>query len=140
MTAEEKMSRAFLVVIGAFVALFLVVVALVFFSVSKALAQEHHHRPQDANLHDQFYKTWMMPENRSISCCHDQDCQPAQAYEKDGSWYAKQDGDDKGFTKIPPQKIEQERDSPDGRSHLCGRRYFFSGEFTVFCFLPAGGT
>lgn len=105
------------------------------------LAQDHSgHRKQDMPNHLKFYNSWMQPDNRSVSCCHDKDCRSAEAHMKNGQWYARQDGDDGDFTPIPPQKVEQERDSPDGRSHLCGQRYGFNGnQFSVFCFLPAAG-
>jgi hypothetical protein len=117
----------------------MVVVVLWLIATAPAYAQEHRHKPEDADNHHKFYKSWMMPDNRAISCCHDEDCTRAEVQFKDGSWYARQVGDQNPFTKIPSHKVEQERDSPDGSSHLCGRRYFFSGEFTVFCFLPAAG-
>ncbi len=110
-----------------------------------APAQEHHgHPPQDMELHRKFYQTWFMPSNRSVSCCHDEDCFPAQSKFEDGFWYGRKT-DDEPWTKIPSDKIETERDSPDGRSHMCGRKYMFmgaptGGQYTVFCFLPAGGS
>ena len=110
--------------------------------VSFALAQEHSgHRPQDMGLHHRFYSTWMMPSNRAVSCCHDEDCKPAEAYMKNGHWFARQEDDTGEFTEVDPARVEQERDSPDGRSHLCGRRYGWSNNsFSVFCFLPASGS
>lgn len=108
---------------------------------SCAKAQEHKHPAQDADIHHKFYSTWQMPDNRNVSCCHDEDCFPSQSKFSDGSWYARKSDDDE-WIKIPKNKIEQDRDSPDGRSHLCGRKYTFMGagqNFTVFCFLPAAG-
>jgi hypothetical protein len=35
---------------------------------------------------------------------------------------------------VPPEKIEQNRDSPDGRNHLCA-----STEKFVFCFVAGAG-
>ncbi len=137
MTAEDRMERvARRIMIGAvlFVALMFCVVA--------AFAQEpHKHRPQDLAIHHKFYKTWMMPDNRGVSCCHDDDCQPAEARKlSNGQWEARQEGDKGNFTPVPPAKVEQDRDSPDGRNHLCGRRYGFAGgEFTVFCFVVGQG-
>lgn len=107
--------------------------------LSRAYAQDHSgHRPQDMEAHRKFYNTWNMPDNRSISCCHDQDCRPAEARQINGQWFARQDGDDGDFTPIPPNKVETERDTPDGRNHLCGRR---SGphNFTTFCFIAGAG-
>lgn len=108
--------------------------------IAPAMGQEHKHPPQDADIHNRFYKTWMMPDNRAVSCCHDEDCFPSQSKMVNGAWYARKT-DDEEWVKIPASKIEQDRDSPDGRSHLCGRRYGFSPkDFTVFCFLPASGS
>ncbi len=110
--------------------------------VSCAKAQHAGHPPQDMELHHKFYSTWNMPDNRAVSCCHDEDCFPAQSKFEDGSWYARKT-DDEDWVKIPANKIEQERDTPDGRSHLCGRKYTYMGAssgFTVFCFLPGGGS
>jgi hypothetical protein len=98
------------------------------------------HPAEHMQLHEKFYKTWMMPDNRNVSCCHDEDCAPAQTYRKDGRWYARKEGDTGDFTPVPPQKVEQDRDSPDGRSHICGRRYGFNGgELSVFCFIAGAG-
>lgn len=99
-----------------------------------------------AELHDhthegpvgRFYQSWMMPDNRAVSCCHDQDCAPAEAKMENGRWFARHMGTAGDFTPIPRSKIEQDRDSPDGRNHLCARRDGF-GSLTVFCFLPAIG-
>lgn len=104
-----------------------------------AHAADHSgHRPQDMELHHKFYNSWMMPDNRAISCCHDQDCRPAEARMVNGQWMARQDGDDGDFTPIPPNKIETERDTPDGRNHLCGRRNS-PHDFTTFCFIAGAG-
>lgn len=119
------------------------VIALVFLVsalVGQARAQDHHsgHRKQDLELHHKFYNSWMMPDNRAVSCCHDQDCRPARARQIGGQWFALQDDDSGDFTPIPPNKIETEQDSPDGRSHLCGRRNS-PHDFTTFCFVAGSG-
>lgn len=102
------------------------------------------HKPEHMALHTQFYNTWQMPDNRGVSCCHDEDCEPAEAYQKDGAWYARKISEiptHPEYVRVPPQKVEQDRDSPDGRNHICGRRYGFNNmELSVFCFLPAGGS
>lgn len=111
--------------------------------IGSVRAQEHRgHRPQDMEIHRLFYKDWMMPSNRAVSCCHDEDCEPAESKFENGHWLARKVSEpDKEFTPVPPERVEQERDSPDGRSHLCGRRYGFSGntDLTVFCFAPGAG-
>lgn len=110
--------------------------------IGNVRAQEHHgHPPQDQDIHIRFYQSWMMPHNRKVSCCHEEDCSPAESKFENGHWLARKTSEPTAeFTVIPPERIEQERDSPDGRSHLCGRRYGFSNnELTVFCFAPGAG-
>jgi hypothetical protein len=110
--------------------------------INPLLAQDNQHRPEDQAIHEQFYETWMMPRNRSTSCCHKMDCAPAEAYFKDGFWWARKVTEPQyEFSKILPTDVEGERDTPDGRSHLCGRRsigYGLSG-FNVYCFIPGTG-
>jgi hypothetical protein len=97
-----------------------------------ALGQTH---PQsDMELHDRFYKTWMMPDQPTASCCNDQDCYPVEAQFRDGAWYARQ-RETGQFVRVPDAKIERNRDNPDGRSHVC-----MSPTGTVFCFSLGGGT
>jgi hypothetical protein len=107
-------------------------------------AQEHHgHPPQDIAIHEKFYSTWTMPSNRAVSCCHSEDCSPAESKFENGHWLARKVSEpDSEFTQVPEERIEKERDSPDGRSHLCGRRYGFNGgnNLTVFCFAPGSGS
>lgn len=89
-----------------------------------------------------FYDTWMMPSNRNVSCCHKQDCAAAEAYQKDGYWYARKIGE-KEYTRVPKDHEEHDRDSPDGRNHLCARpnsNTFLGGNTTVFCFIEGNGT
>jgi hypothetical protein len=144
MTAEDRMERAIRwIMIGAvlFVSAMFIVVAL----VGSALAQHAGHPPEHQGIHDRFYKAWKMPKNRSVSCCHDEDCKPAEAYMKNGQWYARQEGDTGEFTPIPKDAVDMglldSPDPPDTRAHLCGRRYGFNeGGFTVFCFISGSGT
>lgn len=131
MTAEDKMLRALWFGIVALV----VVVVLVIFGCAVAFAIDGHTHEGPTG---QFYKSWMMPDNRKVSCCHDQDCKPAEAKFENGRWIARHAGEGGAFTPVPQSKIEQERDSPDGRNHLCARRDGFGG-ITIFCFLPAPG-
>lgn len=90
MTAEDRMERALRwIMVGA-----VVLVALMFAVVAAFADEPHHHRPQDLEIHHKFYKTWMMPDNRAISCCHDDDCQPAEVRKSsNGQWEARQEGD-----------------------------------------------
>lgn len=101
------------------------------------------HKPEHMKLHEMFYQTWMQPDNRNVSCCSNEDCEPAQAYEKDGFWYARKISEIETYpeyVRIPPKKVEYDRDSPDGQSHICGRRYAVSNmEMTVYCFKAGAG-
>ena len=141
MTAEDKMLAALrrLVIIAA------VFVIAMLAAAGWALAQGHKHPPEHEALHHKFYKLWKMPTNRAVSCCNDQDCKPAEAYMKDGRWYARHEGDDGPFTLIPKERVDMglpdSPESPDFRAHLCGMRYgdFNNGEFTVFCFIASSG-
>jgi hypothetical protein len=98
-----------------------------------AVAQEHRHPPQHADIHDHFYSTWERPDMPGVSCCDKKDCAPAEARFKDGVWHARQVGTSEWLT-VPASKIEQRRDSPDGRSHLCNIRDH------VICFIHGSGT
>jgi hypothetical protein len=98
------------------------------------------HPPEHMELHKKFYSTWMMPDNRNVSCCDDRDCYPTEARLVNGQWEAKRRED--GFwMKIPAQKVETERDNPDGRSHVCALQpsQWFPNDVTVYCFIPGGG-
>ena len=115
----------------------LLISGILILAVGPAIAQEGHHPPRDQAIHERFYSTWMMPNNRNVSCCHNEDCSPAEARLENGNWIARKVGEG-DWTAIPPEKIEYDRDSPDGRSHLCGR-HFGSDHLTVFCFVPGSG-
>lgn len=96
-------------------------------------------RAEEGHTHEgvlgRFYSTWMMPDAPKVSCCSDQDCSPAASRFVNNRWEAQRNG---LWYSVPPNKVEQNRDSPDGRSHLCGRPGY-SGEFTVFCFVRGQG-
>jgi hypothetical protein len=103
-------------------------------------AAAHHHPPQDQQLHEKFYSTWRMPDHPWIGCCNNADCYPTEIKYVDGSIYARRREDGK-YILIPPEKVEQNRDNPDGRNHLCApppRR--FDSHDTVFCFALGGAT
>jgi len=98
------------------------------------LAQEHQH--PDATYSGalgQFYETWMRPNNPKSSCCNRQDCSPVTAIRHlQGMWQAQRaDGQ---WLNIPNYAIEQRRDSPDGRSHVCAIG------LSVICFVFGSGT
>jgi hypothetical protein len=81
-----------------------------------------------------FYSTWYMPDNPARSCCNNADCYPTEIKYVGGNIYARR-REDGQYILIPPQKVERNRDNPDGRNHLCApppNRYYPSD--TVFCF------
>jgi hypothetical protein len=107
-----------------------------------AAAQDHHHPPQDAAIHDRFYATWMMPDNPSRSCCNKMDCySPAAVAHRNGFWWATRREDGK-WLRIPHEKVEHKRESPDGRNHLCAPppNSPYHPPEAVFCFIAGAGT
>ncbi len=110
------------------------VVILLILLVSPSRGEEAIGHTHEGDV-GRFYQSWMMPDSPKTSCCHDQDCSPAASRIVDGHWEAQRDG---AWYSIPAYKIEQNRDSPDGRSHLCGRPAY-GGGFSVFCFIAGNG-
>ena len=102
-------------------------------------AAHRHHPAQDQLLHERFYSTWHMPDNPAFSCCGNADCYPTEIKSVDGKIYAKRREDGK-YILIPPQKIERNRDNPDGRNHLCAPPPGFAKNpvDTVYCFALGG--
>lgn len=106
----------------------------------QARAQDHNHPGADAAIHERFYSTWMMPDKPNISCCNRQDCYPTEVRFRDGFWEAKRREDGR-YIRIPWEKVEQNRDNPDGRSHVCmPPPYRGYQDAEVFCFTLGGGT
>jgi hypothetical protein len=99
-----------------------------------------HHPPQDMALHEKFYSSWHMPDHPATSCCNDADCYPTEIKYVDGNIYAKRREDGK-FILVPPEKVERNRDNPDGRNHLCAPPPNFSRTSDmVYCFALGGAT
>jgi hypothetical protein len=91
-------------------------------------------------LHEKFYSTWHMPDHPNASCCNDADCYPTEIRYVDGNVYAKRREDGK-YIPIPPEKVERNRDNPDGRNHLCAPPpNALHPSDTVFCFALGGAT
>jgi len=104
-------------------------------------SHDHRHHPAaDMPLHEKFYSTWYMPDNPTKSCCNKADCYPTEVTYRDGSVFARRREDGK-WLRIPAAKIEQRRDNPDGRNHLCAPPPLASyPPDTVFCFALGSGT
>ena len=116
------------------------VVAMLALLVSPAAAQHHHHPSQDADLHEKFYSTWYMPDNPNRSCCNNADCYPTEIKMVGTSIYARRREDGK-YILVPAHKVEQNRDNPDGRNHICAPppSAISYPPDTVFCFSVGGG-
>lgn len=100
----------------------------------------HHHPPQDQELHEKFYSTWHMPDHPWIGCCNNADCYPTEIRYVDGTIYARRREDGK-YILVPPEKVEKNRDNPDGRNHLCAPPpHRYDSTDTVFCFALGGAT
>lgn len=98
------------------------------------IAQEHHHPTGPiSGATGKFYETWKRPDMPEISCCNLLDCYATPSRHRGGRVQAlhRESGD---WIDIPPEKIELNRDSPDGLSHLCANAAKF-----VFCFKEGGG-
>lgn len=118
----------------------LITVVLSIAASSTAISQEHQHPPEDQEIHEKFYSTWIRPDIPEYgSCCNNEDCYPTE-FKKEGSdWYARrrQDG---AWIRIPPEKFEHNRvdglprDNPDGRNHVC-----MNAHGDVFCAILGGG-
>jgi len=105
--------------------------ALVFASPSLA---EHSHPLQDEDIHVQFYSTWRRPDDPQMSCCNNSDCYPTEARIVGGNIFAKRREDGK-FIAVPLSRMERNRDSPDGRNHICAPPPTAGyPPDTVFCF------
>jgi hypothetical protein len=102
-------------------------------------AVHRRHPPQDQALHEKFYSTWHMPDNPSVSCCNSSDCYPTDIKYIDDQIYARRREDGR-YILIPPQKVERNRDNPDGRNHLCAPPPALSPLDSVYCFALGGAT
>jgi hypothetical protein len=69
---------------------------------SAAFAQ---HPAEHQAIHEKFYSTWMMPDAPYVSCCHNEDCSPAESKVENGNWYARKSDDDE-WIQIPASKVE----------------------------------
>jgi hypothetical protein len=102
-------------------------------------AVHRRHPPQDQALHEKFYSTWHMPDNPGVSCCNSADCYPTDIKYIDDQIYARRREDGR-YILIPPQKVERNRDNPDGRNHLCAPPPALSPLDGVYCFALGGAT
>ena len=108
------------------------IVALLALTVA-AHAQEHQHPTGTIpKATGEFYENSYRPDMPQYSCCSKQDCDVAEVRTLDGKIEARHLGGQ--WHVIPKQKIEQNRDSPDGRNHLC-----VAGT-SVLCFIFGSGT
>ena len=101
---------------------------------------QRHHPPEHQALHETFYSKWHMPDHPSLSCCNEADCYPTEIKFVDGRIYAKRREDGK-YIAVPAEKVERNRDNPDGRNHLCAPPpSAYPPSDTVYCFSLGGST
>jgi hypothetical protein len=67
------------------------------------------------------------------SCCNKADCYPTEVKYEDNHWYAlrREDGN---YIRVPDNKVERNRDNPDGRIHRRGPTIS-----RTLCFVSLGG-
>jgi len=103
-------------------------------TIPLAHAQEHIHPTGPiTGPAAKFYETWKQPDNPAASCCNKIDCYATEARLRGGQWYARQ-RETGEFIPVPPNKVELDRDSPDGLSHVCANPMG-----VVYCFKAGGG-
>lgn len=94
--------------------------------ITPAHSQHEHH-----SAAGRFYKTWMMPDLPTVSCCNENDCYATEARKVGNRWEAKRREDGKWLS-VPDEKIERNRDNPDGQNHLCAPPPMMGDK--VYCF------
>lgn len=105
-------------------------------TITAALAEDHHH-PGESAVVDHFYSTWFQPDNPFASCCNRVDCYATEIKFDRGTIYAKR-REDGAWIRVPPEKIERNRDNPDGRNHVCMPTPSQNPAGHVFCFSLGG--
>lgn len=106
---------------------------------AKAQGHMHGHEVMPDAV-GRFYESWRRPDSPTISCCNLMDCYPTEAKFESGRWSAKRREDGAWLT-VPASKIEQNRDSPDGRNHLCAPPPSRASAYEngVICFIAGAG-
>ena len=103
------------------------------FALTVGMAQHVHPTETITGATGRFYETWLMPDNRAASCCSRKDCYSTQIRMVGGQVEARIRETGK-WVRVPDQKIERERDNPDGQNHICATP---TGH--VYCFIFGGG-
>jgi hypothetical protein len=139
MTAEERMERAWRIILYCLAAL---LVAGVLLLVSSIVARAHDHEHPEL---DAWYAGLMQPDNPTSSCCGKADAYWCDDYyARDGKAYCKIT-DDRVFKgrppvpvgteiEIPPWKLKFDRGNPTGHAVV-----FLSSGGAVYCFVQGGG-
>src|SRR3954453_9894963 len=109
------------------------------YALTRSAGAQHNHPPQDVEVHEKFYSTWFMPDQPTRSCCNKADCYPTEGkfeHNQGSPWR----GEDGQYIPIPANKVERNRDNPDGRNHICAPPPWANyPPNTVFCFSLGGG-
>ncbi|MCC7047211.1 MAG: hypothetical protein IT562_10900 [Alphaproteobacteria bacterium] len=122
---------------GFVVAMLLASVAMIVLGGFARSQEVHtHHGRTTPNAVDRFYSTWMKPDRPNESCCNKQDCDTAEVKQIAGIWWARRPTD-KRWVMVPPEKIDQHRDSPDGGNHFCATK---TDDPAPYCLVIGSGT
>ena len=134
MTAEDKMSRSLVVLIGSVVAFVLAMIVLIALLVHSAMAQHVHPDETITDPHvAKFYDEWRRPPERIISCCNREDCYGAKIRRTPNGleYFHKWTGTWAG---LPASVVEANQkdpqDSPNTENHVCANKY---DPRTVYC-------
>lgn len=96
----------------------------------------------DPNFHPKgtpqgaFYRTWVAPDNPNLKCCGEYDCYPTRIIQQNGKWVF-MNRETRKWQEIPDQKMEWNRDTPDGQSHVCHPKFDTN---TVWCAIVGTGS
>jgi hypothetical protein len=137
MTAEERMERAWRVILYGLTALLLAGFALLGYTV---FARAHDHARPEL---DHWYNTLMMPDNPSVRCCGKNDEYRCEAFVRNGETWCRVI-DDRVIPNrppvaigteilIPPHKYKFDQGNPTGHTVVFGRPG--NGDFLVYCFV-----
>lgn len=88
------------------------------FAAGAVAMESHRHPVQDIPAHEKFYSNWYKPDEPTVSCCGGSDCYPTEIQLLNGRIYARR-REDGVWLLVPEEKVERNRDNPDGRNHLC---------------------
>jgi hypothetical protein len=141
MTAEDKIARAWRIILYLLTAL---LVAGVLLLVSTIVSRAHDHDRPEFN---RWYETLMMPDNPSVRCCGKDDEYRCEAFVRNGETWCRVIDDRVNPRRppvaigteifIPPHKYKFDQGNPTGHTLVFGRPQ--GDDFYVYCFVQGTG-